>query len=74
MLRRLTPLPLERVREPFDDPRYIYELKFDGFRALAFKERGKVQLVSRRAHVYRSYPALCLELAEALKAQRESRR
>jgi bifunctional non-homologous end joining protein LigD len=69
VLPRLSPLPLERRRDPFDHPRYIFELKYDGFRALVFLERGKVQLVSRRAHVYRSYPRLALELAETLKAR-----
>jgi hypothetical protein len=32
----LTPLPLEHVRESFDDPAFVYENKWDGFRALAF--------------------------------------
>jgi bifunctional non-homologous end joining protein LigD len=69
VLPRLAPLPLERRRDAFDDTRFVYELKYDGFRALAFKEGGKVQLVSRRAHVYHSYPGLCLELADSLKAE-----
>jgi bifunctional non-homologous end joining protein LigD len=29
-----TPMPLERVREPFDHPAFVYENKWDGFRAL----------------------------------------
>jgi hypothetical protein len=28
--------PLTRIAKPFDDPDYIFELKHDGFRALAY--------------------------------------
>jgi hypothetical protein len=31
----------------FDDPNWIFELKYDGFRALAMIERGRAQLLSR---------------------------
>jgi len=48
-----------------DDVRYIYELKHDGFRALAFKERGKAPA----ARMYRAYANLGLELAGCLKVQ-----
>ncbi|MBI4305405.1 MAG: ATP-dependent DNA ligase [Chloroflexi bacterium] len=40
MLARLT-------REPFDSQSHIFELKWDGVRALAFVEGGKVRLQSR---------------------------
>jgi len=35
------------VDEPFDDPAWLYEIKWDGYRAVAFIENGKVRLVSR---------------------------
>jgi bifunctional non-homologous end joining protein LigD len=38
---------LQRVAEPFDDPDYIFELKQDGFRAIAYIEDGKCRLVTR---------------------------
>ena len=31
---------------PFDDPDFLYEVKFDGFRALAYVEDGHCELVS----------------------------
>ena len=34
------PMPLQRRSLPFDDPEWIYELKMDGFRALAVIEHG----------------------------------
>jgi len=39
---------LRLVKGPFNDPDYIFELKHDGFRALAYiDERGECRLVSR---------------------------
>jgi bifunctional non-homologous end joining protein LigD len=35
------------VPKPFDDPDYIFELKHDGFRALAYIENGECKLISR---------------------------
>jgi hypothetical protein len=41
----IVPMPLLRVPEPFDDPDRIFELKLDGFRALAYVERGTGALI-----------------------------
>ena len=38
---------LRLVREPFDHPDYIFELKHDGFRAIAYLQNGESRLVSR---------------------------
>jgi bifunctional non-homologous end joining protein LigD len=38
----------EDAREPFSDPRFIYELKYDGYRLLVVAEEGKCDLVYRR--------------------------
>jgi bifunctional non-homologous end joining protein LigD len=38
---------LQRVAKPFDNPEYIFELKHDGFGAIAYIEDGKCKLVSR---------------------------
>src|SRR5689334_9958630 len=45
-----TPLPLRRAREPFDDPACVYELKYDGFRALLFLGPKRAELVSRNGN------------------------
>jgi ATP-dependent DNA ligase len=47
---RFDPMRLDRRREPFDDPAWIFELKFDGFRSVAFVTGGATKLVSRRGH------------------------
>jgi bifunctional non-homologous end joining protein LigD len=38
---------LRLVRQPFDHPDYIFELKHDGFRAIAYLQNGESKLVSR---------------------------
>ena len=47
----LAPMPLLRAALPFDDPDWIFELKWDGFRALAIIERGNVARESEWPYV-----------------------
>jgi bifunctional non-homologous end joining protein LigD len=35
------------VEKPFDDPNWLFEIKWDGYRAVSFIENGDVSLVSR---------------------------
>jgi len=58
------PAELVRLSAPFDDERYIFELKHDGFRSLAFIEHGHCRLVSRRRNVYKSFPSLSSALGK----------
>lgn len=39
-------MPLVRIPAPFNDPAWIWELKLDGFRALAYIEKGESRLVT----------------------------
>jgi ATP-dependent DNA ligase len=41
---------LLRIPEPFDHPNFLYEVKFDGFRALAHVNGHHCQFVSRNKH------------------------
>ena len=47
MLPRIHPMRLRLVREPFDHPDYIFELKHDGFRAVAYLQNCECKLISR---------------------------
>ncbi len=38
---------LRLVKEPFDNPDYIFELKHDGFRAVVYLQNGECKLISR---------------------------
>jgi bifunctional non-homologous end joining protein LigD len=60
-------MPLIRVSDPFDHPDWIFELKHDGFRALAHVEGHQCTLVSRRRHVYRQFPQLQVEVAHSVR-------
>jgi len=60
------PMPLQRRSLPFDDPNWIYELKMDGFRALAVIEHGRAQLLSRNGHPFASFSALAESISDCL--------
>ena len=61
---RFRPAELTPVRDAFDDSRFVYELKHDGFRALAYIRSGHCQLVSRRGNVYKSFGSLSAALGQ----------
>jgi hypothetical protein len=52
-------MPLVRLPEPFDSPDWIFEIKYDGFRALAYLEHGACRLVSRNCVVFRRFALEC---------------
>jgi bifunctional non-homologous end joining protein LigD len=43
----IKPMLATLVDEPFDDPDWVYEVKWDGYRALGFINKGEVELLSR---------------------------
>ena len=49
-LPKIPPLKLTRRREPFDHPEWIFELKHNGLRSVAYISQGACQLVPRRYH------------------------
>jgi bifunctional non-homologous end joining protein LigD len=49
---------LTLFRTPFNDPDFIFELKVDGFRGLAYINDGVCELVSRRRNHYKSFKDL----------------
>jgi bifunctional non-homologous end joining protein LigD len=50
-------MPLGRRAEPFDHPEWIFELKYDGFRALAHIKSVRCQLISRNRNPFASQTA-----------------
>jgi bifunctional non-homologous end joining protein LigD len=65
---RMDTAQLSLVRTPFDDPDFLFELKHDGFRALAHIWNGNCELISRKRNAYKSFNALRENLAK-LKVQ-----
>ena len=57
--KRLQPMLATLTDAPFDDPAWVFEDKFDGFRMVSEIRRGKVALYSRNGnslaiHIQRS--------------------
>jgi ATP-dependent DNA ligase len=62
--RTLRPMRLSHRSKPFDSDDYIFELKIDGFRLLAYIENGKCDLVSRNGNTCRNFKDLALWIGE----------
>ncbi len=59
MLRAIRPMLATLVDKPFDGQEWLYEVKWDGYRAIAFLEKGSVRLVSRNQNdLTVAYPEL----------------
>lgn len=43
----IRPMLATATEKPFDDPAWLFEIKWDGYRAISFIENGRVRLVSR---------------------------
>ncbi len=53
------PMLATLVDKPFDDDEWLFEIKWDGYRAVAFLQDGKVRLVSRNQNdLTAEYPEL----------------
>src|SRR5438093_12840748 len=47
MPANLLPMLATLVDQPFDEPGWLYEVKWDGYRALAYLNKGTVEIRSR---------------------------
>jgi bifunctional non-homologous end joining protein LigD len=65
-LPRVQPIVPTRRKEPFDDPDWLFDLKYDGFRGLCYLERGRSCLVSRNGNLFPRFDALAAEIASVL--------
>ncbi len=63
------PMLATLVDKPFDDDEWLFEIKWDGYRAVAFLDKGKVRLVSRNQNdLTAEYPEL-KDLASHVRAR-----
>src|SRR5437867_3340611 len=67
--RNLRPMRLSRRSAAFDSNEFIYELKIDGFRALAHLQDGRAELVSRNGNAFRGFAELATWIAEHLRVK-----
>jgi ATP-dependent DNA ligase len=63
----VSPLILKRRAAAFDNPDYLYELKYDGFRALLEVDGGEARLVSRNRNRFRHLDRLAAALVKRLR-------
>jgi bifunctional non-homologous end joining protein LigD len=70
MFLQFQPMPLLKRPLPFDDPEWLFELKYDGFRALALIEHGHAQLLSRNGHTFASFADLAKNIATSIPSTR----
>src|SRR5579864_6033548 len=68
MLPRVQPIAPKRIQAPFDHTEFVFELKMDGWRCLAYIENGACRLMSRKQNQYKSFGPLTAALAK-LKVQ-----
>ena len=62
--KRMAAMKATLTEEVFDDPEWIYEIKYDGYRALALIVNGKPDLYSRNLKSFnKSFPSLVNELS-----------
>lgn len=60
----ITPMLATLTDTPFDSPGWLFEIKWDGYRALSYIDKGKVELLSRKNI---SFNKKFAPIAEALK-------
>jgi len=59
-------MPLLKRATAFDDADWLFELKYDGYGALAVIEHGRAQLLSRNGHPFASFSALAESISDLL--------
>ena len=60
------PIIPTRRKEPFDDPDWLFDVKYDGFRALCYIEQGSCRFISRNGNVLSRFEALGAQVAAVL--------
>jgi ATP dependent DNA ligase-like protein len=66
-LPRVRPLALKRRAQAFDNPNWLYEIKYDGFRALLEIDDAGARLLSRNRNRFKHLDPLAAALAKRLR-------
>ena len=51
MLPRVQPIAPIRRTEPFDDPEWVFDVKYDGFRGICYLDQGCCRMISRNGNL-----------------------
>ena len=66
MLPRVQPIAPIRRPEPFDDPEWVFDLKYDGFRGICYLEQGRCRMISRNGNLMSRFAGLSDQIAASL--------
>jgi ATP-dependent DNA ligase len=67
-LPRIQPIAPTWRKEPVDDPDWLFDLNYDGFRGLTYIDPGRNRLISRNRHTFDRFDGLTDRLASLLGA------
>ena|ERR1700760_1219046 len=65
-LPRIQPIAPIRRPVPFDDPEWLFDLKYDGFRGVCYLEQGRCHLISRNGNPMTRFANLSEQIAASL--------
>jgi bifunctional non-homologous end joining protein LigD len=65
----ISPMLATVMEEPFDSPDWLFEIKWDGYRAIAFIEKSEVRLVSRNQNDLTAQYSDLSDLPQAVNAK-----
>ena len=65
-LPRVQPIAPNWRKEPFDDPAWLFDVKYDGFRALYYIEQRRRRFISRNGNLMRRFDPLAEQVAAML--------
>ena len=67
-LPKITPIIAKAGKQPFNDPNYLFEMKYDGFRGVGYFEKGRAcHFISRNGNTLSQFDQLCDDIADELK-------
>jgi ATP-dependent DNA ligase len=66
MLPRVQPIAPIRRPEPFDDPEWVFDFKYDGFRCISYLEQGRCRMISRNGNLMSRFAGLGDQVASSL--------
>jgi len=69
MPAKITPMLATSVEKPFDSPDWLFEIKWDGYRAISFISDGNIRLVSRNQNDLTAQFAELRDLPGCVKAE-----
>jgi bifunctional non-homologous end joining protein LigD len=65
-LPTVQPILLTPRSDPFDDPAWLFEPKYDGYRGLLYVTRKGCHFQSKRGHILEQFEELCYWVLEEL--------